>query len=67
MEPALRELFDTLYLSASGMTSGQCDFIESCKKQYRRSGTISDKQLAVLCDIKKQLHPEQRVSMRITD
>ena len=55
MEPALKELFDTLYLSASGMTSGQLEFVDNCKKQFRRNGTISDKQLSVLNDIKKSL------------
>ena len=65
MEPAIKELFDTLYLSASGMTVGQSAFIESCKRQYRKAGTISDKQLAVLIEIKKHFHPVQRVSMHI--
>lgn len=65
MDPVIKELFDTLYLSASGMTTGQLDFIASCKKQFQRSGTISDKQLAVLNDIKKYFHPAQRVSMRV--
>jgi len=65
MNPELKELFDALYLSTSGMTAGQVDFIESCKKQYRKSGTISERQMTVLIDIKKHSHPVQRVSMHI--
>jgi len=59
------ELFDSLYLQSRDLTSGQQDFIESVKRQYKRTGTISEKQMACLADIKKHLHPiEPRYSMK---
>jgi len=68
MEAYLKDLFDTIYLHSRELTAGQLDFIESCKRQYKKYGTISDKQISVLKDIKKSLSGSQtapRYSMKV--
>jgi len=66
----IKELFDSLYLSERELTAGQMDFINSCRKQFTRTKELSNKQLAILKDIKKCLlqgKAEQRYTMRITN
>jgi len=66
MEPAIKEIFDKLYLYRDSLTVGQREYIDSIKKYYKKYHSLSDKQLAVLQDIKKYLvTPMQRYTMRV--
>jgi len=49
----IKGAFDSLYLCEKQLTAGQLNFIESCKKQFRRKKTLSDRQLTILGEIKK--------------
>jgi hypothetical protein len=61
-----KEVLDCLYLHESQLTTGQAEFIDSCKKQFNKTKELSDKQFAVLRDIKKSLLPAgTRVSMNL--
>jgi len=67
MEVAIKDIFSTLYLYQNQMTAGQLNFVDGCKKEFKRYKQLSDKQLAVLTDIKKHLlvnKAEQRYSYR---
>lgn len=70
MEAYIKDLFDTLYLNESKLTPGQTDFVDSVKKQFKKSKSVSDKQIEVLRDIKKSLQfnkSEQRYTMQINN
>ena len=61
-----KEIWDCLYLHSKQLTVGQQQFIDSCKKQFARTKQLSEKQVAVLKDIKKSLLPAgARVSMNL--
>jgi len=65
---AIKELFEALYLSERDLTAGQMDFIEGCKKHFKRNKSLSEKQLSALRDIKKYIsgsQTAQRYSMKI--
>jgi len=57
---AIKELFDSLYLSEKQLTPAQADFIRGAKKQFNRTKELSDRQVAVLREIKSFL-PSQKV------
>ena len=62
-----KEVLDCLYLHSKQLTVGQVEFIDSCKKQFNKTKELSEKQVAVLKDIKKSLAPAgTRVSMNLT-
>ena len=70
MEAYVKDLFDTLYLNESKLTPGQTDFVDSVKKQFKKSRSVSEKQIEILRDIKKSLllnKSEQRYSMHINN
>ncbi|HUX56002.1 MAG TPA: hypothetical protein VMV77_03445 [Bacteroidales bacterium] len=54
----VKELLDQLYICEKQLTSGQMNFIHSCKKEFTREKTLSEKQIAVLKEIRKFL-PDQ--------
>ena len=53
----IRDLFDFFYVNRQSLNPGQEQFIEGCKKQMKYRGGLSDKQVAILKDMKKHLQP----------
>jgi len=51
----IKETFDKLYLNEKQLTAGQLQFIDGCKKHFKRYGELSEKQITVLNDIRKYL------------
>ena len=65
---AIKEIFDTLYLSEKQLTPSQLDFIRGVKKQFARTKELSEKQVKILIEIKKYLPAsEVRFSGSIAD
>lgn len=56
---AIKEIFDSLYLCEKQLTAGQMQFINSVQKQFRRDKTLSEKQLSVLREIRKNIPGDQ--------
>lgn len=56
---AIKDVFSTLYLYESKMTTGQLHFVDGCKKHYKHNKSLSEKQLSVLRDIKRSLSGSQ--------
>lgn len=56
----IKELFDSLYLCEKQLTAGQMQFIEGCKKYFKKNNCLSDKQSEALREIRKYI-PEDPV------
>lgn len=56
---AIKELFDFFYVNEKQLTVGQMQFINSVQKQFKRDKTLSEKQLAVLREIRKFIPGDQ--------
>jgi len=57
-EVAIKEIFDYFYVNKRELTASQEDFINGCKKYFRINKQLSDKQLGILCDMKRFLNVE---------
>jgi len=55
MEAQVRELFGDLYLCQKSLTASEMDFINGCRKQFKKTKQLSEKQIRVLRDILKFL------------
>lgn len=63
--PEIKETFDFLYLHEKQLSSWQSDFIASCKRQFKRDKSLSDRQVGTLRDIRKYLPETVRVTNKI--
>jgi len=61
----IKETFDKLYLNEKQLSSGQTQFIEGCKKYFRKNKSLSEKQSEALFEITKYLKTESRITMSI--
>ena len=61
----IKESFDKIYLNQKQLTAGQLQFIEGCKKHFKKHKELSDKQTSVINDIAKHLNTEIRFTNSI--
>ena len=60
-----KELLDSCYLLYSNLTAGQMNFYDGCKRQYKRTGELSEKQVKTLSEILRYLpKAEQRFTYK---
>jgi len=52
----IKETFDYLYLNENKLSGSQLNFIDSCKKQFRKNKSLSEAQVKVLTEIKKYMN-----------
>ena len=56
---AIKELFDSLYLSRQQLSLNQLDFVAGLQKYFKKNKSLSGKQLAALSEIRKYLPGDQ--------
>jgi len=61
------ELFDNLYLQDRQLTAAEMDFVNGCKKQFKKTKQLSEKQIRILKDILKFLPDNEPVRTTFID
>ena len=60
----IKDVFSTLYLYQSKMTTGQQEFVASCRNQFEKNKTLSEKQFKCISELKKHLQESSKVEPR---
>jgi hypothetical protein len=55
----VKELFRFLFDNEKSMSLNQIDLVKSMKRQFNRNNTITDRQKAVLIEIKTNIHNDK--------
>ena len=62
-----KEVLDSCYLSQAFMNEGQARVVEGCRRQCKRTGDLSEKQIETLKSILRYLPKEVRFSRAVAD
>lgn len=60
----VKDSFDFCALHESELTEAQKEFLKSLRRQYYKTGELTEKQRAVLWDIERFLRPDTTLNVR---